>query len=333
MQILTGEQSKAKSPVPILGMLQTSKSTVIEHDPNHLNDLNDHANLFDALDNDEANGALNQDMEKNPIINKRILLKVNDLDGQFPSNDVDGNPDDEFNMNVIDDIKPMPDINKVNKSDAIEPNEIREQKIFDKMRLNKPLPDAAIVLPLNENVNEQSTADRLTTLKEGRIVVYGDSNCLDATHTEKEKSCFWLLDAMLEYTMSSHISGLLKDLNRSSNIRFDANPNKMPKRLPNNNLHMYSKVLMPLTMNDDASMNNDISKPLMPLLKRPRPECQTIRWETPIFLNISAPNDFQYLNGHRDDNDGDVSNMVEELSSIRKLESQKGEVCSDLFKC
>ncbi|EPY81783.1 membrane-bound transcription factor site-1 protease preproprotein [Camelus ferus] len=32
----------------------------------------------------------------------------------------------------------------------------------------------------------------------GRIVLYGDSNCLDDSH--RQKDCFWLLDALLQYT-------------------------------------------------------------------------------------------------------------------------------------
>jgi hypothetical protein len=30
----------------------------------------------------------------------------------------------------------------------------------------------------------------------GRVVVYGDSNCMDSAHLQKD--CFWLLTALLE---------------------------------------------------------------------------------------------------------------------------------------
>lgn len=307
-------------------MLQTSKLTVIEHDANGINE--NHINQFDPMEkqiNDDPNALPNQEIEKNPIINKRILLKVNDLDSQFPPPDVDGNLDDDLNGDAV---KPLHEAIKINKSESIEANEIRDKIIFDKMRLSKSLPDtmAGSTNDLINDINNPMAERQPST--EGRIVVYGDSNCLDSTHTEKEKSCFWLLDALLEYTMTSHISSLLKDLNRSSNIRFDSNINKMPKRLPNNNLHMYSKVLMPMTVDEDLSAVDQSNKSPMPLLKRSRPECKALLWEIPIFLNISAPNDFQYLNGHREDSDADASNMVEELNSRRKLESQKGEVCS-----
>jgi membrane-bound transcription factor site-1 protease len=62
------------------------------------------------------------------------------------------------------------------------------------------------------------TVNKLNARKGGRIAVYGDSNCLDSTHMEK--ACFWLLDALLEYSMTSHISGLLKNMNRVQHIEF-----------------------------------------------------------------------------------------------------------------
>lgn len=37
----------------------------------------------------------------------------------------------------------------------------------------------------------------------GRIAVYGDSNCLDSSHMTKD--CFWLLDALLEFTMHGQV--------------------------------------------------------------------------------------------------------------------------------
>lgn len=55
--------------------------------------------------------------------------------------------------------------------------------------------------------------------KSGRIAVYGDSNCLDSTHLDK--ACFWLLDTILEYTMNSHVTSLLRTMNKSGKIKFD----------------------------------------------------------------------------------------------------------------
>ena len=35
----------------------------------------------------------------------------------------------------------------------------------------------------------------------GRVVVYGDSNCLDSAHMQRD--CFWLLDTLVKYATSS----------------------------------------------------------------------------------------------------------------------------------
>ena len=37
----------------------------------------------------------------------------------------------------------------------------------------------------------------------GRLVVFGDSNCIDGAHLTKP--CYWLMDAMLEYTSAGHL--------------------------------------------------------------------------------------------------------------------------------
>lgn len=62
------------------------------------------------------------------------------------------------------------------------------------------------------------TQDVKNGRKGGRIVAYGDSNCLDSTHMEK--ACFWLIDALLEYTMTNYVSGLLKGMNRAPYLEF-----------------------------------------------------------------------------------------------------------------
>lgn len=129
--------------------------------------------------------------------------------------------------------------------------------------------------------------------KGGRIAVYGDSNCLDSTHMEK--ACFWLLDALLEYSMTSHVSGLLKSMNRMQYIEFTGMcqvcltssrvkfinelifftlvyiEKTKPQRLQHNSLHTYSKILNP---NDRDA-------------KRPLQKCQELIWEFPYYLNIT----------------------------------------------
>ncbi|XP_073838104.1 membrane-bound transcription factor site-1 protease-like [Musca autumnalis] len=90
---------------------------------------------------------------------------------------------------------------------------------------------------INETLNKKET-------KEGRIVVMGDSNCIDSTHAEK--SCMWLLDALLAYTMNSHVASLLNKLNAMEsfrNAKDQLNSVSNPKRLKSSKLNKYSKVL------------------------------------------------------------------------------------------
>lgn len=331
-------------------MLQTSKSLLPQKSANqdHNEDVVDveNPNLFDTIErtlSDDTNDAINNPTDdKNPILNKRILLKVNYE--QSNNIDVDFVPlDFDIDLNGVpnkDESKPTPNeikAKKLYKTESLAANDLdkgesvydrvpSEKIIYDKMKVMKQYPaPAALSHPENGHPNPPTNDHK--HFNEGRIVVYGDSNCLDSTHIEKP--CFWLLDALLEYTMSSHVSTILKDLNRPQNNRFGGAV--MPKRMPNNNLHMYSKVLMPAPANDGLSSNgvNDGTTKSMPLLKRKIPKCNRLRWETPIFLNISAPNDFHLLNGRtKDDSDADGANVVGELNLRRKLESQKGEVCS-----
>lgn len=295
-------------------MLQTSKAIVQQNEENKDN----HDHKYDAGDDDNQNAfdtidlgvsvESNHPTEKNPIINKRILLKLNfDQNGSdFGPHDLESDINDIKHQNDVKQTNHEPKSNTYNlDSQNVKGNhdtafEIisNENNILDKIKLRKQYSATAAIK--NDENNHQKDQ-----FHQGRIVVYGDSNCLDSTHIEKP--CFWLLDAILQYTMNSHVSNILKDLNRSPNIPLTTN-SIMPKRLPNNNLHLYSKVL--------TSKSGTI-------LKRSIPKCTKLIWDTPISLNISA-NDFHSLNGR---NMNDIDNEVGELNPRRKLESQKGEVC------
>lgn len=341
---MTGETQKIKRSKPILGLLQTSKSLLTQNIENkvEINDI-ESQHLFEAMErtiNDDTNAALNHVVDKNPIINKRILLKVNyehpnNIETDFVSYDL------ETDLNGIqnkDDGTPIPNEMKAKRFKLDTPNApkmdkndkiLNENVVYDKIKVMKQY--SASAAQFNGENGQNYGSDHKQLLNEGRIVVYGDSNCLDSTHIEKP--CFWLLDALLEYTMTSHIPTILKDLNRSPNIQFTPDLMNMPKRLPNNNLHMYSKVLQPpaattTTTTNDAlnigAVNDGSMKPNIQI-KRPIPKCNHLKWETPIFLNISAPADFHIL---KDDLDGDGAQIAAESNLRRKLESQKGEVCS-----
>lgn len=286
-------KTRIKRVVPILGMLQVAKSDIGQNVANvRINDYNAdnvETGVFDTLDVVEPDAL--QNVDKNPIVNKRVLLSQVALNNDQLPNEIDANE-----AILVEDID-------TNRTEQVVVVEVPQSVLYR----NK------------ENIKRQASIDtQPVSPTEGRIVVYGDSNCLDSTHAEKP--CFWLLDAMLEYTMSSHVSSLLRDLNRSSSIRFDAEPIEMPKRLPNNNLHLYSKVL---TMSDATGATG-----AHVVVKRDNPKCADLIWATPICLNLTAPSDLQYQNGReKDESDADgVANIAMNLR--RKLESQKGEVRS-----
>jgi len=79
----------------------------------------------------------------------------------------------------------------------------------------------------------------------GRIVVYGDSNCLDSAHMETD--CLWFLDQLLNYTATGHIPDMFDEL---IGVPLLNDNDHVPKRLPGNKLHKYSKVVMANTPSD-----------------------------------------------------------------------------------
>lgn len=76
---------------------------------------------------------------------------------------------------------------------------------------------------------------------EGRIGVYGDSNCLDSSHMVKD--CFWLLTKMLDFTSKSIKDPVLF----SNSVKLKQSLNEGDERLPSRrtelNFSMYSGVI------------------------------------------------------------------------------------------
>uniref|UniRef100_A0A8C2J0L2 Membrane-bound transcription factor site-1 protease n=1 Tax=Cyprinus carpio TaxID=7962 RepID=A0A8C2J0L2_CYPCA len=105
----------------------------------------------------------------------------------------------------------------------------------------------------------------------GRIALYGDSNCIDDSH--RQKDCFWLLDALLQYTSySMSPPSLTHSKNRM--VPPTGTDRPLPQRLEGNHLYRYSKVL-------EAHLGDP--KP------RPLPACPHLSWAKPQPLNETAP--------------------------------------------
>ncbi|XP_013785055.1 membrane-bound transcription factor site-1 protease-like [Limulus polyphemus] len=110
----------------------------------------------------------------------------------------------------------------------------------------------------------QTGSDKLA----GRVVVYGDSNCLDSAHIQKD--CFWLLEAVLQYASTGNLASVFETLKPFSvPPAFD-----LPQRMEGNHLYRYSKVL-----------EHHLGTPQT----RPLPPCLHLSWTTPFPLNKSAP--------------------------------------------
>ncbi|KAK9498135.1 hypothetical protein O3M35_004013 [Rhynocoris fuscipes] len=109
------------------------------------------------------------------------------------------------------------------------------------------------------------------TTNSGRVVVYGDSNCIDNSHLQRD--CFWLLDALLDYSTNAHIPSLFLQ----NQYRLNSVIHNLPQRMEGNQLYRYSKVLL--------NHLEDTGK----LMIRDLPKCPHLIWAHPNPLNKSAP--------------------------------------------
>ncbi|CAF0772169.1 unnamed protein product [Brachionus calyciflorus] len=72
----------------------------------------------------------------------------------------------------------------------------------------------------------------------GRIVVYGDSNCIDSSHIKKD--CFWLLSALIEFATHNVLYSAFKE---STSENFESKNYKQILRLEKTGFENYSKIL------------------------------------------------------------------------------------------
>uniref|UniRef100_A0A673V969 Membrane-bound transcription factor site-1 protease n=1 Tax=Suricata suricatta TaxID=37032 RepID=A0A673V969_SURSU len=113
----------------------------------------------------------------------------------------------------------------------------------------------------------------------GRIVLYGDSNCLDDSH--RQKDCFWLLDALLQYTSYGVTPPSLSHSGNRQRPPSGAG-SVTPERMEGNHLHRYSK---PQPLNETAPSNLwkhqkllsiDLDKVVLPNFRSNRPQVRPL---------------------------------------------------------
>ncbi|KAK4019943.1 hypothetical protein OUZ56_001941 [Daphnia magna] len=128
----------------------------------------------------------------------------------------------------------------------------------------------------NSISQEDDITLRPTLASSGRIVVYGDSNCADNSHMQKD--CFWMLDAVLDYAVTGGEVPLAFQENPDGFDSELSNGGLPPRRMEGNQLHRYSKVL-------ESSGQLDAAQPQA----RPLPTCPQLVFSPPVPLNKSAP--------------------------------------------
>ncbi|XP_040564759.2 LOW QUALITY PROTEIN: membrane-bound transcription factor site-1 protease [Lepeophtheirus salmonis] len=106
----------------------------------------------------------------------------------------------------------------------------------------------------------------------GRLVAYGDSNCVDSSHLSKD--CWWLLEAILKYTSTAFMPKILKE--NSGPELLNQTSTSLPLRMDNNQLYRYSKVL---ENNIDDGFHS----------ARVLPSCPHLKWAQSRPLNRTAP--------------------------------------------
>nr|XP_050867945.1 membrane-bound transcription factor site-1 protease isoform X2 [Vespula vulgaris] len=151
-----------------------------------------------------------------------------------------------------------------------------QTKRYDSAKENYNIKDNDIKDFEEEFPEENHEKERVNDMP-GRLVVYGDSNCIDDSHLQKP--CFWMLDAILEYTTTGRIATIFMNENSHSN-KDPKEPdhfenNILPQRIEGSNFKRHSKVV--------ASEGTGAGR------YRPLPSCPTITLALPKPINESAP--------------------------------------------
>lgn len=81
----------------------------------------------------------------------------------------------------------------------------------------------------------------LVELGEGRIAVYGDSNCLDSSHMVTH--CYWLLKKLLDFTSANIKDPVLFSTSVKRTAALYQADNQLPSRRTDIDFSMYSAVV------------------------------------------------------------------------------------------
>lgn len=94
-----------------------------------------------------------------------------------------------------------------------------------------------------DNGGEAETSDRGASENHhvGRVALYGDSNCLDSSHMQKD--CFWLLEALLDFANSGNLPSVLGDAAVGAATVLPASQDvRLPERMVGSHLHRCEEV-------------------------------------------------------------------------------------------
>ncbi|KAL0905860.1 hypothetical protein M5K25_024305 [Dendrobium thyrsiflorum] len=93
----------------------------------------------------------------------------------------------------------------------------------------------------NSGMTKESSILGLAEIGTGRVVVYGDSSCLDSSHMVA--NCYWLLDKIIDFTNRNVKDSVL--FSDSSRISFPMHENesRLPSRRTDVNFTIYSRVV------------------------------------------------------------------------------------------
>lgn len=90
-------------------------------------------------------------------------------------------------------------------------------------------------------LQEDSPILGLVGVGEGRIAVYGDSNCLDSSHMVT--NCYWLLKKILDFTSGNIRDPLLFSDSVKQEVAIYIDENQLPSRRTDVNFSSYSAVV------------------------------------------------------------------------------------------